>query len=471
MNIERNKIILITTLLILLISSCSKTIENPTLATIEDGSVSHNEYLEYFLRSVQYKPDKFPTIENLKEIVELKAIEKIAVKEAYIEEIDKDSSYLSIVKSNTRRLLYQKYVNSGYINLVITDSLIEKFYNEYTPQYNMKYIMRPIIKSSTPEFVSMQKDTIEVAHKELLKGFEFGKVAAKYSQDVTTKDKGGDLGWIILESMGDHVVRSVMDTLKSNTYSVPFRGFGGYYILYKGDHRDIEVPPFESVKQRIWKSLYRSRKGYIQDALDNKFSELASKYNYRLNEAAIEKALKIAGFTSNTSKYRELDFSKLSDKDKETKICEYDGGAILLGDLFANSKKSPINKIEFTKRLGSISEEHIFALDAKEINLQNIDEMPEQLESMRISLLRAILFQKKVEEKVKIKLKELNITKNPGKRTELKNKYRSEYEDYLKTKYNFSFKEENFEVSIKLATESKKKQNQEREAKESNRKK
>ncbi|RLD65475.1 MAG: hypothetical protein DRI84_06750 [Bacteroidetes bacterium] len=471
MNFFKKHILLFTIVSIAFLVSCSKTEQNPVLAVIDDGSVLYNEYVDHYLLSTQYKPDKFPTVENLKEIVELKAIEKMAVHEAYEEGIDKDSAYISIVNRNTRRLLFQKYILSGYTNLVVTDSLIKKFYNEYTPQYNMKYIMRPLVKTSTSKFIGMQKDTIEVAYKELLNGVEFGKVAGRYSQDVTSKEKGGDLGWIILESMGDHVVRSVMDTLKSNTYSVPFRGFGGYYILYKGDQRDIKVPPFESVKERIWKSLYRSRKGYIQAALDNKFTELASKYNYRLNEAAIEKALKIAGFTSNTSKYRELDFSKLSDKDKETKICEYDGGAILLGDLFANSKKSPINKIEFTKRLGSISEEHIFALDAKEINLQNIDEMPEQLESMRISLLRAILFQKKVEEKVKIKLKELNITKNPGKRTELKNKYRSEYEDYLKTKYNFSFKKENFATSIKLAIEKKKEQNFERNTKVNNRKK
>ena len=73
------------------------------------------------------------------------------------------------------------------------------------------------------------------------------------------------------------------------------------------------------------------------------------------------------------------------------------------------------------------------------------------------------LFQKTIETKVQSKLKELNISKNPGKRTEIKDEYRTEYEDYLKTKYNFSFTEENFDASIKLATESKKKQNIERE--------
>ena len=448
------------------IVSCSNSNQDPVLAVINNGSVLYSEYLGHYLLSTQYKPDKFPTVENLKEIVELKAIEKMAVEEALSVGIDKDSSYISIVNNNERRLLYQKYVNSQFTNSIITDSLIRKFYNEYTPQYNMKYIMRPIVKTSDAEFIEKQKNTIWEAYKELEDGVEFGKVAQKYSQDKTTNQKGGDLGWIILESMGDHVVRTVMDTLSDHSYSIPFRGFGGYYILYKGDHRELKVPPFKDIKQKIWKSLYQSRRGYIQDALDKQFLELSKKYHYKLNDKAIEKALKKAGYKSNTSKYTELNFSKLTDKDKAMEICEYDGGSVLLGDLFANSKKAPINKYEFMERLENIAQVHIISKYAKEINLQNSDELPEQLKEMKISLLRAILFQKKVGDKVDAMLKEQKAEKDPGKRNEIKTELRTEYEDYLKTKYNFSFKEENFVTSIKLATDEKKKQNLEGNLKE-----
>ncbi|MCK5457513.1 MAG: peptidylprolyl isomerase, partial [Melioribacteraceae bacterium] len=349
---------------------------------------------------------------------------------------------------------------------IVTDSVIQKFYNEYTPQYNMKYIMRPIVKTSDQNFIEKQKNTIWEAYKELKDGIEFGKVAEKYSQDKTTNKKGGDLGWIILESMGDHVVRTVMDTLSDHSYSVPFRGFGGYYILYKGDHREVKVPPFKDIKSKIWKSLYQSRRGYIQDALDKKFLELSKKYHYKLNNDSIAKALGKAGFSINVSRYRELNFGKLTDQDKAMKIAEYDGGYIVLGDLFANSKKAPINKFEFMKRLENISEAHIISVYAKELNLQNIDELPEQLKTMKTSLLRAILFQRKVGDKVEEMLRELKAEKNTRKRNEIKTELRTEYEDYLKTKYNFSFKEENFATSIKLAIEKKKEQNFERNVKE-----
>jgi hypothetical protein len=334
-----------------LLFSCANSENDLELAVFENGAVHYNEYLEHFLLSTKYKPDELPTKNNLKEIVLLKANEKMGLQEALEQNIENDSLYINIVNNNERRLLYQKYVHEFIISNIITDSLIEKFYTEFSPQYNMKYIMRPIIESSKPGFIEKQKDTILIAYNMLLEGSDFGAVAAKYSQDITSNKKGGDLGWVILESMGDHIVRSVMDTLTKQTFSKPFRGFGGYYILYKGNSREVKVPAFDSVKQQIWNSLYKSRTAYIQKNIDEKFDELSHRYNFRINHSNIEEILNKVGFKSGTSKYADLNFIKLTDSDNLEKIAEYDGGFVLLGDLFADSKKSPINKFEFDKRL------------------------------------------------------------------------------------------------------------------------
>ena len=78
---------------------------------------------------------------------------------------------------------------------------------------------------------------------------------------------------------------------------------------------------------------------------------------------------------------------------------------------------------------------------------------------MKNSLLRAILFQRKIQDKVNLKLEELGEMNDPGIRNDIKNEIKSEYEDYLKKKYKFSFKEENFERAIELAKEEKSKHN------------
>ena len=446
-------------LLCILLFSCAKTENNLELGTFENGAVYFDEYLDHYLLSTKYKPDQFPTEKNLKEIVLLKANEKMGLLEAISEGIENDSLYINIVNNNERRLLYQKYVHEFIIDSIVTDSLIEKFYAEFSPQYRMKYIMRPIVETLKPEFIELQKDTIRIAYNKLLEGSDFGTVARKYSQDITTNKKGGDLGWMIPESMGDHIVRSVMDTLTKQTFSEPFRGFGGYYILYKGESREVKVPSFDSVRQQIWNSLYKSRTAYIQKNIDEKFDKLSDKYNLKTNYSKIGDILKKVGFKPGTSKYADLSFSKLTDTDKSEKIAEYNGGLILLGDLFADSKKSPINKFEFDKRLKNISEHHLFSLHAKEINLHQSGELAEQLKKMKNSLLRAILFQRKVQDKVDLRLADLGESNNPGVRNEIKNEIKSEYEDYLKTKYKFSFKEENFDRAIEIANEEKLKLN------------
>lgn len=461
MNFRKTYTILTITLLLTIIS-CSDGDSNLELAVFDNGNVLFTDYVDHYLLSTQYKPKKFPTEQNLEEIVELKAIEKMAVIEALAQGVDQDSAYLSIAANNERRLLYQQYVQGHLVNSIVTDSLIQKFYSEYSPQYNMKYIMRPIVNTSSDEFIQLQKDTIETAYKALEQGIEFGKVAYRYSQDKTTNKKGGDLGWIILESMGDHIVRTVMDTLSNNSYSKPFRGYGGYYILYKGEQRDVKTPPIEEIRSQIWKSLYRSRRPYVEDILDQKFDELSKKLNYKLLEDNIEGILTKAGWNSKTSRYRELDFNNLDDKDMQMVVAEYNSGNIILLELFANKKKAPINKLEFDLRLNSISKEHLISLYAKEQNLQDKDELSEQLEEMRTSLLRAMLFKYEVRDKVDKEAEELGVQKNVAKRNEIKTKYQNKYEDYIKEKYNFRFVEKNFANALDLATEKKKEQNLEK---------
>ncbi len=208
-------------------------IKSIKLAEFAGGNVMVDEYLDHYLLSTQYKPEKLPTEENLIEIVEQKAFEKMSVTEAMDAGIDKDSLYNNILDNNNRRLLFQKYIQLEITNKIITDSLINKFYAEFSPQYKMRYIMRPFLESSSEQFISSQKDTIEQAYSMLKSGKTFKEVVEKYSQDISTNKKGGDLGWVIRESMGDEALRQVLDTLPDLTYSKPFKGYGGFYIMYQ----------------------------------------------------------------------------------------------------------------------------------------------------------------------------------------------------------------------------------------------
>ncbi len=452
-------------ILLVLVLSCSGTNkQNSNLAIFNGGNVSQNEYIEHYLLSTKYKPNKLPTEKNLKEIVLKKALEKIAVKEALEKNVDKDSLYKSIIESNARRLLSQKFVQTKIIPQIVTDSIIRKFYKEFSPQYRMKYIMRPFIKDSPESFINSQMKQIRKAYKELKNGKKFEDVVKKYSQDIATNRKGGDLGWMIRESMGDEALRNVFDTLSQNTYSKPFKGYGGYYILYKGEKRNVKVPPLKSVKQQIWKTLYHSRLAFIDKTIDSVFMELSHKYHYQTDDLAREKILDKIDNIINTSNGEISNLIELfTEKDKQTILAKYNDGNIKVKELFTDRKRSPTNREEFIKRLHYIAQQHLFAKYSKEIGLQNEPVLKEQLSQMKSSLLRTLLYQKMVKNKVNEQLnseKNLKGTEKVKLRTKIESTLREEFENNLKSKYNFKFIEQNFEEALKKALQKKKLQNE-----------
>ncbi len=157
-----------------------------------------------------------------------------------------------------------------------------------------------------------------------------------------------------------------------------------------------------------------------------------------------------------------INFDKLSDQDKVTVIAEYDGGKILVGDLFADRKRSPTNKEEFLARFKSISQQHLLSKHAKELDLQNEHEAKNQLQKMKSSLLRTILYQRLVKDKVNEFTSfnsNLSAEVKVKQKTEYEKTLRSEFENKLKSKYKFKFETDKFEEALKLASLDKEIQN------------
>lgn len=473
-NFSFKKLLLLLFVLCIGVLGCGDKKENVVLAKFTGGEVTQNEYIDHYLLSTKYKPDKFPTPENLEEIVTLKGMEKLSVLEAFELGLDSDSSYLEIATKNENRLLFYRYMREEIINSVVTDSLINKFYSQYTPQYKMRYIMRPVLKSSSKEFENSQKDSIEYAYKLLNSGIKFEEVVAKYSQDITTNEKGGDLGFVIRESLGDAQLRAAMDTLKDFSYSKPIRGYEGYYILYKGKKREVPVPPFSQIKGKIWNTLFHTRRHLIREGEKEHFVKFAEKYNYKVFDEVIEEIKKKAGATDKTDELTLLQFDKLTEDDMNTVIASYNGGSIKVFELFAQRKRAPDNISEFDKKLTTIAQQHILARRARDLGLQNSSEMRHQIKNMQHSLLRTILYEQVVKEKVQTIVDSLRRANESEMKAEKLNSFlqkkrfdhereiKTNFENMMKQKYNFEFVKKNFNHALENAIVQKEHQNLER---------
>jgi len=333
--------------------------------------------------------------------------------------------------------------------------------------------MRPVLKTSTKEFEKSQLDTINYVYKLLKSGGKFEDLAKRYSQDITSNEKGGDLGFVIRESLGDAKLRAVMDTLKSFSYSPPVRGYEGYYIVYKGEQRNVPVPTFTEVKAKIWNTLFHTRRHLIRDKEKEQFKKYAKHFNYKENETVKKDIIKKAG-GENADKLTLLDFDILTEEDMNKVIATYDLGSIKVFELFAQRKRAPDNIEAFDEKLQSIAQQHILSCRAKDLGLHKTDKMQQQTEKMRHSLLRTIYTEIEIKEKVQVNLDSLIKEKEKEvkgaklkefiqkERTRLNQEYKANIEAQLKEKYRFKFIDKNFAKALEEARKKKDQQNLER---------
>jgi len=451
-----------------LFTSCSKKVDNLPLATFDGGNVTIKEYVDHFLLSTRYKPDVMPSVENLREIVFNKAMEKISELEARARGFDKDSSLIQDLHDRLDVTLFQRYMRTEIIDQVITDSLIRKFYEGYSPQYHMYYILRVVPDDASPELVKTQKDTIQLIYQWLNEGKDFKELAKKYSQDLLSRPKGGDLGFLIKESMGDAKLREVMEALPESSYSKPVRGVAGYYILYKGEKREVPVPPLDQIRGRIWQTLYRTRRHDIEKVVRKRFQQLIPVYNYQVDSAVVRTIFEKTGAGKNLhDDTQPINPDALTEKDFDLIVATYKGGEITAREIFADRKKRPEDVWEFWKRLDLLAQQKLFAQDARKKGLDKLPEFRQDGETIFKALLREKVIQQEIKSHVQAKLDSIRKVQAENlssedlklfivkKRTELENKYRGDFEDRMKKKYHLEYVLKNFATALKTAEKQK----------------
>jgi peptidyl-prolyl cis-trans isomerase SurA len=94
-------------------------------------------------------------------------------------------------------------------------------------EYNARHIMVEIDELMTPR-LAMDR-IIEIKDK-LDEGADFAELAKEYSDDTSSANLGGDMGWFHPESFGDRVYQTLLG-LQENQISEPFQTEGGWHIM------------------------------------------------------------------------------------------------------------------------------------------------------------------------------------------------------------------------------------------------
>jgi peptidyl-prolyl cis-trans isomerase SurA len=121
-------------------------------------------------------------------------------------------------------------------------------------EYNARHIMVEVNELTTPK---LAMDRITEIKQQLGDGADFGELAKEYSDDPTSANLGGDMGWFPPEAYGERVYQTLM-AMRPGQVSEPFQTMSGWHIMELLDTREIDRTE-EAIRAEAREKIRRQR--------------------------------------------------------------------------------------------------------------------------------------------------------------------------------------------------------------------
>ena len=114
-------------------------------------------------------------------------------------------------------------------------------------------------------------------HNRLIDGEEFEALAKEYSDDVSSANLGGDMGWFVLDIYGTRIAQT-LESLQDGQISEPFQTESGWHILERLGVRETDVT--EDARRNAARNNLRQQKAdieieqFLQEIRDEAFVEI-----------------------------------------------------------------------------------------------------------------------------------------------------------------------------------------------------
>ncbi|MCK5237252.1 MAG: SurA N-terminal domain-containing protein [Deltaproteobacteria bacterium] len=143
-------------------------------------------------------------------------------------------------------------------SVTVTDEEIKDYYDKNISSYYVKkevkarhILIRPEVGAEDSVKADEEaKAKAEEIHKKIIKGGDFTKQVMEHSEDRTSIDEGGSLGWFGEGAMVQPFEDAAFSTGKGETSEVVKTSYG-YHIIRVDDARGGSATPFSEVKKEI----------------------------------------------------------------------------------------------------------------------------------------------------------------------------------------------------------------------------
>jgi peptidyl-prolyl cis-trans isomerase D len=182
-------------------------------------------------------------------------------------------------------------VNQIRHNVQVSDEMLKLQYMANIQQYevpnrvHVEHILFMTVGKTDAEVDEIKKKAEDVL-KQAKKGGKFEDLAKKYSEDPGTKDKGGDLGWIVQKQTVPEFEKTAF-SLNPGQISDLVKTQYGFHIIKVMEKETAHTKPFEEVKESLRAPLALSQADKLaSDAADQLSSAIRQSNKVSLDDLA-----------------------------------------------------------------------------------------------------------------------------------------------------------------------------------------
>jgi len=163
-----------------------------------------------------------------------------------------------------RQLLRLRAVNTIVLpKIQITDDDVRARYDQISRRstaieaVQLSHILFKLPQNPTDQQLNEAKERAAKAIERVKGGDEFAKVAADMSEDASTAQTGGALGWFERGTMANPEWEQVVFTMQKGDVRGPVKGPQGLHVFHADDVKQNQLQSFAQMKEQLSRELRR----------------------------------------------------------------------------------------------------------------------------------------------------------------------------------------------------------------------
>jgi len=247
----------------LLVAGAGLAVEEDTILGIAGDYVVKksdvDRMLTYYPPETQQRLQEYPAEKEtlVKRMLEIKIIADVAKKEKFDQQTEIKKQLAYVADDFLSREYLAKVVMK---NATVSEADLKEFYTQNKEQLGVpeqvraRHILFKVDPASSEDEKKQAKARAEAILKRVKAGEDFEKLARIYSDDQTSKTKGGDLGYFSPGRMVPEFEGAAFYTDPGETSDIVETKYG-YHIIKVEDHIDARERSFEEMKDTIKEKL------------------------------------------------------------------------------------------------------------------------------------------------------------------------------------------------------------------------